>query len=201
MHRFSNINDFKEWNYKVWGEYIQAAALQRMGRNTLFVESVPPDRLEWTDKFIGFLAWFSAQGGLVMSIPGFLILMLVTELLGVCFELIRFRIMVETEVTLSDRFGLAKVVDECHVGKNLEATLDNKERAFTAMCEQLLRADGGTGTRGGISEITARSINLHTLLDNTGPCELYSLQHQISVSANQMHHLSNGSHNQASHEH
>ena len=197
---FSSLDHFKDWNLKVWGEYVQAAALQRMGRNTLFVERVPPNRLEWSDQIIGFLAWFSAQGGLVMSIPGFLILMLVTELLGVCFEFAGFRIMVETEVTPSDRFGLAKVVDECHVGKDLEETLD-KEHAFTQMCVQLLGADEGTGTCGVISEKTARSINLHTLLDNTGPCELYSFQHQISGSADQMHHLSNGSHNQASQRH
>ena len=108
--------------------------------------------------------------------------------------------MVETEVTPSDRFGLAKVVDECYVGKSLEETLD-KERAFTQMCEQLLGADEGTGTCGVISERAARSINLHTLLDNTGPCELYSFQHQISGSADQMHYLSNGSHNQASQRH
>ena len=136
----------------------------------------------------------------MLSIPAFLILYLVSELLGVCFESVGFSRMVETEVTLSDRFGLAKVVDECHVGKSLEETLD-KETAFTEMCRQLLGADTETGRCGVISEGTARSINLHTLLDNTGPCELYSLQHQISGSANEMHHLSNGSHSQASQGH
>ena len=182
MHHSSSINDFMGWNSRVWGEYVQAVALQRMGRNTLFVEKVPPEKLQWTDKFIGFLAWSSALGGLVVSIPGFLILMLVTMMLGVCFESIGFSKMVETEVTPSDRFGLAKVVDECHVGKNLQARLDRK-LAYTQMCQELIGA--------------ARSINLHTLLDNTGPCELYNLQHQISGSADQLHHLSNGDHIQA----
>ena len=41
----SSIEELKEWICKVWNEYVQAVALQRMGRNTLHVEVVPTSRL------------------------------------------------------------------------------------------------------------------------------------------------------------
>ena len=70
---------------------------------SLFVEDVPQERLGKSDKIIGFLAWILAQGGLVMSIPGFFSLMLVAELVGRIFEAINFRRLVVTDVIQGER--------------------------------------------------------------------------------------------------
>jgi hypothetical protein len=86
----------------------------------LFVEDVPQERLGKSDKIIGFLAWILAQGGLVMSIPGFFSLMLVAELVGRIFEAINFRRLVVTDVKERDRDSAIEVVEQCYVGDDLQ---------------------------------------------------------------------------------
>ena len=134
-------------------------ALQRMERNTLFVEEVPEGRLGWGDKLTGFVAWLLAQGGLLISSPAFFCLMLLAGGFGRFFEYMKFRILAEMHVTPDDRASAVEVVEECYVGENL--------------------GPGGV-TWGEVDAVlrdpNARwSINLHTLLDNTGPSELYNL--------------------------
>ncbi|KAG0557009.1 hypothetical protein KC19_11G095100 [Ceratodon purpureus] len=147
----------------VWSQYVQAAALQRMERNSLHIENVPDKRLLKTDKVIGCTACFLAHGGLLISFPGFFIMMGVAELVGRILEICptAFRILVETYVTTDDRQSAVEVVEKCYVGADVgeeKMTWNSmKDTVFGASCEN------------------RRSINLHTLLDNTGPCELYNL--------------------------
>lgn len=161
----SNFTSSCEDKYYVWTEYVQAAALQRMDRNSLSVEVVPKERLDFSDKVIGFLAWFLAQGGLVISIPGFFGLMLVAELLGRIFEAVGFRRLVVTDVRKKDRQSAVEVVEQCYVGANL----GRAKMTWESMDLSVL-GNGSEAIPG-----AQRSINLHTLLDNTGPCELYNL--------------------------
>jgi hypothetical protein len=154
-------------NY-VLNEYVQAAALQRMERNTLFVEDVPDNRLEWSDKVIGCIAWGLAQGGLLISSPGFFSLMLLAEFLVWFFELFDLKVPVVTEVTDSDRVSAVKVVEQCYVGADLGRNeLTRYDTIFDVLNDRQ----------------NHRSINLHTLLDNTGPCELYNILTQPGLRA------------------
>nr|PNR38910.1 hypothetical protein PHYPA_019188 [Physcomitrium patens] len=142
-------------------EYIQAAALQGMERNSLFVEEVPSSRLTKSHKCIGFFAWFLAQIGLIISAPAFFSLMVLTELIGILLEAHRiFKRLVETNVTNEDRDSAAKVIEQCFVGKQLE----DSPRGWSNITDNVL------------TNVSAQtSTNLHTLLDNTGPAELYNM--------------------------
>lgn len=146
---------------------MQAVALHRMERNTLFNEDVPDERLLWSDKAIGNVACLFAQVGLVIYSPGFFSLMLVANLLAIFFELIKFMKLIVTEVTDSDRISGAKVVEQCYVGANLSPNEPLWEHMFDVLN----------------NEQNHRSINLHTLLDNTGPCELYNVLSQPGLRA------------------
>ncbi|KAG0601204.1 hypothetical protein M758_11G092400 [Ceratodon purpureus] len=155
---FQIYKDF--YNEEVWKAYVQAAALQWMERNSLFAEDVPDSRLTWIDYTIGSVAWALALCGLIISSPVFFSLMIVVEIFGRIFEALQLKILVQTEVKDEDRISAAEVVEQCYVGENLSRE----------------RLSEWAGMFGKVNDtIAQRSINLHTLLDNTGPVELYNL--------------------------
>ncbi|KAG0557011.1 hypothetical protein KC19_11G095300 [Ceratodon purpureus] len=229
---FQIYKDFCEEN--VWKAYVQAAALQWMERNSLFVEDVPDERLTWGDKIIGSIAWALALCGLIISSPVFFSLMIVVEILGKFFEALHLKKLVQTELTDRDCISAAKVVEKCYVGENLhkeklrEILLKENQNTEKPGEDQNTKKPGedqntekpgedqntkkpgedqNTEKPGedqntkkpGEDQNTEkprkwedmfkkltdsnaqRSINLHTLLDNTGPVELYKLLHAIKV--------------------
>lgn len=95
-----------------------------------------------------------AQRGVVISIPGFF------RIVRIDFEAINFRRVVVTDVK-KDRDSAVEVVEQCYVGDDLGGA----EMTWESM-ELSVLGNGSDATRG-----AQRSVNVHTLLDNTGSCE------------------------------
>ena len=158
--------------------YRNAVALQRMGRNTMFGEQVPDERLGSSDKVIGFIAWLLAQGGLMVSFPGFCSVWLVAELLVTIAEYLVGRFdcckkciswLVKTEVTPEDRMSAAKVIELSYVGADLSQDEPTNEGNMFSLLE--------------VPE-KHRSVNLNALLEGTGPAELYDLLSHVRYPSN-----------------